>query len=345
MKEKKRLSVVIRLIFSLAFSPVFTGTESFGEFGKFQKAEFEQTEEATWNLAVIPDSSNVKQEDKPETANEQNQEASKQQEDTSPTFDSVDNGSENLEEEQRMTTPTIQEITIVKNQTTEDFIEAIRTLAKNIACKYDLYASVMIAQAILESASGTSSLSTAPNYNLFGIKGDYKGATVVMKTKEDDSTGALFTIDSGFRKYPSYKECLEDYAALLKNGLVGNPQFYKGTWKSETRNYLEATEFLTGKYATDIQYAEKLNQLISVYELTSYDEQTEEKIKEEQEPDKNMTSEASIEKQAINFCNIIKVRSLMLQKMHKRQVQNELSKLLVNRLNYYFAAIFKLIKV
>ena len=32
----------------------------------------------------------------------------------------------------------------------------------------------MIAQAILESGSGNSKLSQKPNYNLFGIKGDYK---------------------------------------------------------------------------------------------------------------------------------------------------------------------------
>ena len=33
----------------------------------------------------------------------------------------------------------------------------------------------MIAQAILESDSGKSSLAQSPNHNLFGIKGDYKG--------------------------------------------------------------------------------------------------------------------------------------------------------------------------
>lgn len=40
-----------------------------------------------------------------------------------------------------------------------------------IGLKEDLYASVMIAQAILESASGQSELAQAPNYNLLsGIK-------------------------------------------------------------------------------------------------------------------------------------------------------------------------------
>lgn len=43
--------------------------------------------------------------------------------------------------------------------------ESARKLVRNM-----IYASVMIAQAILESASGQSQLAQAPNYNLFGIK-------------------------------------------------------------------------------------------------------------------------------------------------------------------------------
>lgn len=39
----------------------------------------------------------------------------------------------------------------------------------------DLYASVMLAQAALESGCGSSSLSLAPHCNLFGVKGTYKG--------------------------------------------------------------------------------------------------------------------------------------------------------------------------
>ncbi|MFD2386189.1 glucosaminidase domain-containing protein [Enterococcus rivorum] len=95
-----------------------------------------------------------------------------------------------------------------------------------------MYASVMIAQAILESGSGNSGLSVAPYYNLFGIKGSYEGSSVTMKTQEDDGKGNLYTIDSAFRQYPSYKESLEDYAKLLKEGLSGNSEFYKGTWKA-----------------------------------------------------------------------------------------------------------------
>lgn len=164
----------------------------------------------------------------------------------------------------------------IKNQRIEEFIQVISGFAERLASKYDLYASVMIAQAILESGVGSSRLSEAPFYNLFGIKGDYEGRSIVMKTQEDDGEGHFYIVEALFRQYPSYEESLEDYARLLKEGLIGNSEFYKGTWKNETNNYQEATTFLTGKYATDIQYAQKLNQLIAVYQLTNHDEYSKE---------------------------------------------------------------------
>lgn len=164
----------------------------------------------------------------------------------------------------------------IKNQRIEEFIQVISGFAERLASKYDLYASVMIAQAILESGAGSSRLSEAPFYNLFGIKGDYEGRSIVMKTQEDDGEGHFYIVEALFRQYPSYEESLEDYARLLKEGLIGNSEFYKGTWKNETNNYQEATTFLTGKYATDIQYAQKLNQLIAVYQLTNHDEYSKE---------------------------------------------------------------------
>lgn len=55
--------------------------------------------------------------------------------------------------------------------------------ATEIGNDYNLYASVMVAQASLETAYGTSKLSTVSN-NLFGIKGSYAGNSIVMRTWE-----------------------------------------------------------------------------------------------------------------------------------------------------------------
>ncbi|WP_314063578.1 glucosaminidase domain-containing protein [uncultured Vagococcus sp.] len=164
------------------------------------------------------------------------------------------------------------EATVTFNNTTEEFIKKIGPLAAKIGDEHGLYASVMIAQAILESASGNSTLAGMPNYNLFGIKGSYKGKSVGMATQEDTGSGSLYTINANFRRYPTYKESLEDYAKLLKEGISGNQEFYKGTWKESAKTYQEATAFLTGKYATDIHYDAKLNGLIKTYELNKYDQ-------------------------------------------------------------------------
>lgn len=161
---------------------------------------------------------------------------------------------------------------VKKNQTTASFIQAIGQDAQAIAWQEGLYGSVMIAQAILETGSGNSQLSSPPYHNLFGIKGTYQGNSVNFSTQEDKGNSQLYTIQANFRQYPSYKESLEDYAQLLKRGLSGNPSFYQKTWKAHAATYQEATAFLTGRYATDTNYDKKLNALIETYELTQYDE-------------------------------------------------------------------------
>lgn len=160
-----------------------------------------------------------------------------------------------------------------KDESVESFIRKIGDSARKIGKKKDLYGSVMIAQAILESASGQSKLAQAPNYNLFGIKGSHHGKSVSMATQEDLGNGDLYTTQAGFKVYENYEDSFNDYATLLKEGLTGNSRFYEGVWKSNAKTYKEATKFLTGRYATDTQYNKKLNGLIETYDLTQYDKE------------------------------------------------------------------------
>lgn len=164
-----------------------------------------------------------------------------------------------------------QKTTIVKNEVTEIFIRQIGEKARAIGQKNDLYASVMIAQAILETGAGGSLLSQEPYHNLFGIKGNYEGQSIIFSTQEDDGFGHCYTIDAAFKQYPSYKESFEDYAELMKEGIESNQTIYSGIWKSNTVTYQDATNFLTGVYATDINYGQKLNALIEEYDLYKYD--------------------------------------------------------------------------
>ena len=156
-------------------------------------------------------------------------------------------------------------------ETQTQFMKKIVPAAKKVSAGKNLYTSVMIAQAVLETGWGQSTLSQEPNNNLFGVKGNYKGQSVVMNTLEDSGGMNYYTIQDSFRKYPSYVESLEDYANLLLNGLSWNRNFYAGTWKSNTTSYRDATAYLTGRYATDSGYASKLNYLIETYNLTQYD--------------------------------------------------------------------------
>ncbi|MGG6797275.1 UNVERIFIED_CONTAM: glycoside hydrolase family 73 protein [Streptococcus canis] len=153
----------------------------------------------------------------------------------------------------------------VTGTSTQAFINDIGPTASAIAQERDLYASVMIAQAILESSNGQSSLSQAPYYNFFGIKGAYNGSSVTMSTWEDDGAGNTYTIDQAFRAYPSVADSLYDYANLLSSDI------YAGARKSNTLSYQDATAALTGLYATDTSYNLKLNHIIATYGLTAYD--------------------------------------------------------------------------
>ena len=154
------------------------------------------------------------------------------------------------------------------------FLRNIIPAAQNVARGKDIYASVMIAQAALESGWGTSALSKAPNHNLFGVKGSYNGQSVNMQTLEDSGGQNYYSIQANFRKYPSYQESLEDYADKIVNGISGAPLFYSGAWKSKTNSYQDATAYLTGRYATDTAYGSKLNRIIEQFGLTKYDTET-----------------------------------------------------------------------
>ncbi|MER2040604.1 GW dipeptide domain-containing protein [Desemzia incerta] len=164
---------------------------------------------------------------------------------------------------------------------TDAFINAISSYAVSIANEYKLYASVMIAQAALESAWGTSILAYAPNYNLFGIKAG-TGEPYFTKYSKEYSEEKGWTVEkSNFKKYPSYKDTFVDYAKKLRNGPDWNraqgswePKRYAGAWKENASTYQAATKALTGKYATDPDYHTKLNDLIQKYNLTQYDKAT-----------------------------------------------------------------------
>ncbi|MGN8046072.1 phage tail protein [Bacillus sp. 22190] len=145
-----------------------------------------------------------------------------------------------------------------------DFIKKLAPGAQKVYKKYNVLASLVIAQGCLESGFGSSGLSKQAN-NLFGIKGTYNGKYVLMWTSEQDKKGNVTRIQAKFRKYPSYAESLADLGSLYTRlsrykNVVGEKDYKKAT----------AAVSKAG-YATDINYATKLNSIIFTYKLTQYD--------------------------------------------------------------------------
>lgn len=146
------------------------------------------------------------------------------------------------------------------------FLTEISEDARKIGQEKGVYASVMMAQAYIESGNGTSGLANAYN-NLMGIKGAYKdGGTINLPTQEEDEEGELYTIDAYFRVYPNWYSSLDDYADLLKT----NPA-YVGVLKNVAPDAVAAAWGLNGVYATDSGYAEKIIEVIQRYNLTRFD--------------------------------------------------------------------------
>ncbi|WP_271295177.1 glycoside hydrolase family 73 protein, partial [Weissella confusa] len=151
-----------------------------------------------------------------------------------------------------------------------DFINRLAPDVQRATNQYNLYASLQMSQAILESAWGKSTLSSTAN-NYFGIKGTYNGASVDMNTAEMDANGNLYYITAQFKKYPSAYESMVDNASLLRNGLSLQPDRYAGTWRENASSGIQAANALTGTYATDQGYGSKLQSLIRTYDLESLD--------------------------------------------------------------------------
>ena len=128
--------------------------------------------------------------------------------------------------------------------------------------------SITVAQAILESGWGQSILTSAPYYNLFGIKQGtgWQGAIVNMKTSEYVN-GKWVTISAPFRAYSSQMASFQDHTKFL----LTNSR-YAGNGVINAKNYVNMANGLQAAgYATDPTYANRLINLVERYNLQSLD--------------------------------------------------------------------------
>lgn len=148
----------------------------------------------------------------------------------------------------------------------KDFISQIGEVAKIVADEYGIYASMMIAQAGLESGWGSSMLSQQA-HNLFGVKWSGKGNYVTMPTLEYYG-GAYHTVNAPFAAYNTYYESLVGYATMIKTRFPKSTKSYSPTYQDAARNLRNG---IYGTYATDPYYASKLISVINTYGLYKYD--------------------------------------------------------------------------
>ena len=161
-----------------------------------------------------------------------------------------------------------------------EFIRMIGELAHEDMQRTGVLASITVAQAIVESSYGKSSLATEA-CNLFGMKGDTTQTTwawaspwngaVCMKKTQEYVNGSYVTINAKFRAYSSYEESIADHSAYLANAKLGDGTLrYKGLVGN--KNYRSVAQIIKdGGYATAPNYVSSLCSLVEQYNLTQYD--------------------------------------------------------------------------
>ena len=122
----------------------------------------------------------------------------------------------------------------------------------------------VIAQAVIESAAGTSGL--AKHFNFFGLKcgSSWKGASVNMKTKEEYTPGTLTTIRDYFRAYASMEEGVRGYYDFINTNRYRN-------LKTATDYKTYAQMLKADGYATSNTYVTTLCNTVTKYNLTAWD--------------------------------------------------------------------------
>jgi Mannosyl-glycoprotein endo-beta-N-acetylglucosaminidase len=140
------------------------------------------------------------------------------------------------------------------------YIEKYKTLAQKEMLRSGIPASIILGQAILESAAGTSDLAKKSN-NHFGIKAgaSWKGRTV--QSQDDDAAPSNFraydNIDASYTDHTDHIKNSGTYDALFKLGSTD----YKG-W---------ANGLKSAGYATRADYAAALIRVIEENDLKKFD--------------------------------------------------------------------------
>lgn len=152
----------------------------------------------------------------------------------------------------------------------QKFLNSIKSHAINASKNSGMLASVIAAQAALETGYGTSELAKNAN-NLFGIKGSYNGQSYTKRTAEHKPNGQVYYVNAAFRKYPSYTESFKDRIAFFTS-TPWRTKTYKPVTDAKSKGYKAQVKALhESPYATDVNYDDKLLKIIEQYKLYEWD--------------------------------------------------------------------------
>lgn len=146
------------------------------------------------------------------------------------------------------------------------YIDQYKDLAVIEMHRSGIPASIILAQGLLESNNGSSSLATNAN-NHFGIKckNYWRGSKYFHKDDDYDSSGRL--TESCFRSYDSPIDSYVDHSNFLMY-----TERYSVLFNYHKTDYIQWAHGLKNcGYATDSQYAQKLIKKIEDHQLYVYD--------------------------------------------------------------------------
>jgi len=145
------------------------------------------------------------------------------------------------------------------------FIAKVAPMAQEDAKESRILASLTIAQAILESGDGNSSLTREGNA-LFGIKANKSWRGRVWTGSIIEYYDGMRTdITAGFRAYDTWQESIKDHSAFL----IKSRRYQEVVGEKDYKKACRAIQ--AAGYATDPEYANKLMALIERNQLTKYD--------------------------------------------------------------------------
>lgn len=186
-------------------------------------------------------------------------------------FDYIDDYKDFIEANQKKDNGVCIEGTLQATQlaqlSPQTFVDTLGPIAQRDYSRTGVFASVTIAQAILESNWGKSGLSLQYN-NMFGIKCSrgWTGQCAVMGTHEEEG-GNLVARDDAFRVYNSVDESLYDHSQFL----IKNPRYAANGTFSAKNGREQIAAIKRAGYATDSHYVSKITNLMDKYGLEKWD--------------------------------------------------------------------------